>query len=166
MKGNRRRAQPERNGQFHGLVWALEDASADGATKARAAWALGILANGNAADSAAIAAAGAIPLLVELLSGGLDEGRANAAALTTSKACKVGTTECDGWLAVSVPNGIDGLAKSGGWEACYAWAASWSILKTPIDGKREQYTQPPSILIMINMYANTYVHVHASQSYG
>jgi|AntAceMinimDraft_11_1070367.scaffolds.fasta_scaffold143237_1 hypothetical protein len=75
--------------------------------------------------------------------------------LTTSKPCRVGTTECDGWRAVFVPNGIDGLAKSGGWGACCAWAASWFILKTPIDGKREEYTQPPSMLIMINMYANT-----------
>jgi vacuolar protein 8 len=61
-------------------VQVLKDASADGATKANAAFALGNLAAATDADNrAAIVAAGAIPLLVELLRGGSENGRANAA---------------------------------------------------------------------------------------
>jgi hypothetical protein len=71
-------AQLEQDGDLRGLVRVLEDASTDGATKANAARALGNLAAANANYKVAVATAGAIPLLVELLRGGSDEGKKNA----------------------------------------------------------------------------------------
>jgi len=61
------------------LVRLLEDASTDDTTKSNAARALCLFADANENNKAAVAAAGAIPPLVELLRGGSDEGRAEAA---------------------------------------------------------------------------------------
>jgi hypothetical protein len=72
-------AQLKRDKNFRGLVRALQDASADGATKANAAGALLNLANGDAANKAAMVTAGAIPPLVELVRGGSDQGKVSAA---------------------------------------------------------------------------------------
>jgi hypothetical protein len=68
-------AQLERDGDLRGLVRVLEDFSADGATKANAARALKMFAADNAANGRSVAAVGAIPLLVELLHGGPEEGQ-------------------------------------------------------------------------------------------
>ena len=57
----------------------LEDASTDDTTKSNAARALCLFADANENNRAAVAAAGAIPPLVELLRGGSGEGRAEAA---------------------------------------------------------------------------------------
>jgi hypothetical protein len=78
-------AQLEQDRDLCGLVRAREDASADSATKAKPAGALGNLASRNNADRAAVLAASAIPLLVELvelvelLRGGSEAGKAKAA---------------------------------------------------------------------------------------
>ena len=64
---------------LYGLVRVLEDASADDATKANAARVLGNIAAASYADNRAVVAAGAIPLLVEVLSGGSEWGREMAA---------------------------------------------------------------------------------------
>jgi vacuolar protein 8 len=61
------------------LVRLLEDASTDDTTKSNAARALCLFADANENNRVAVAAAGAIPPLVELLRGGSDEGRAEAA---------------------------------------------------------------------------------------
>jgi hypothetical protein len=60
-------------------VRVLEDTSADGATKVNAVRALVLFADAYAANKGAVAAAGAIPPLVELLHSGSDKGRAGAA---------------------------------------------------------------------------------------
>jgi hypothetical protein len=68
-----------RDGDLRGLVRVLEDASADVATKVNAARALWMFAAASDDDRVAVVVVGAIPALVELLSGGLDKGRAMAA---------------------------------------------------------------------------------------
>jgi hypothetical protein len=83
-----RLAQLEQEGNFRGLVQVLEDAIVDDASKANAARALGNLASGNNDIKAAIVAAGAIPLLMELLRDGSDLGKAMAAgALANLSSC-------------------------------------------------------------------------------
>jgi vacuolar protein 8 len=72
-------AQLEQDEDFCWLVRVLEDASAYNATKVNAARVLENLAWGNNANTAAFVAAGSLSPLVELLSGGWDEGRAYAA---------------------------------------------------------------------------------------
>jgi hypothetical protein len=73
-------AQLGRDADLCELVRVLEDASADDATKANAARALWMFAVADDDNTrAAVAAAGVIPRLVELLSGNLDEGRTQAA---------------------------------------------------------------------------------------
>ena len=72
-------AQLGRDGDLRGLVRLLEDASTDDTTKSNAARALCLFVDANENNRAAVAAAGAIPPLVELLRGGSDEGRAEAA---------------------------------------------------------------------------------------
>jgi hypothetical protein len=73
----------EREGDIRGLVRVLEDTSADCTTKAESAQALEhiMISYGRAVriDIAAVVAAGAIPLLAELLRGGSDKGRFAAA---------------------------------------------------------------------------------------
>jgi vacuolar protein 8 len=67
---------------LRGLVRVLEDASAGNATKANAAGKLARHARGDWGNprTKAVVVAGAIPSLVELLRGGLNEGKKNAAA--------------------------------------------------------------------------------------
>jgi hypothetical protein len=72
-------AQLLRDGDFRGLVRALEDATADDGIKANAAFALGMFSSTNAADKAAVVTEGAVKALMKLLRRGSDEGRANAA---------------------------------------------------------------------------------------
>jgi hypothetical protein len=72
-------AQLERDTALLGLVRVLEDASADNATKANAARLLVMFVRDTDDDTATIVEAGALPLLVEMLRGGSDEGWAKAA---------------------------------------------------------------------------------------
>jgi mannose/fructose-specific phosphotransferase system component IIA len=73
-------AQLEQSRDFCGLVRVLEDASADDATREKAARVLGNFERVvDRNDTATIMAAGALPLLVELLSSGSDKGRQQAA---------------------------------------------------------------------------------------
>jgi hypothetical protein len=85
-------AQLERDRDLRGLVRVLEDASADGATKANAARALKNLICGNDSNTVAVFMAGTLPQLVELLSVGLDEGRAEAAGVLRNIAYDVDYT--------------------------------------------------------------------------
>jgi vacuolar protein 8 len=63
---------------LHKLVWVLENASADAATKADAAEALGILVFDTNVSREAVMRAGTLPPLMELLSGSLERGRTYA----------------------------------------------------------------------------------------
>jgi hypothetical protein len=82
-------AQLERDGNICGLVRMLKNSSADSATKTNAAAALYDLASSNDANRAAVMRAGALPLLVELLSNGLDKEREDAAATLCSLAAGI-----------------------------------------------------------------------------
>jgi hypothetical protein len=65
-------------------VRVLEDASADVAMKANAAHVLGVLAAATKIDNVLVVAAGAIPLLAELLSSVSEKGREKAAGMLWS----------------------------------------------------------------------------------
>jgi hypothetical protein len=71
-------AQLERNGHISELVRVLEDASGVAAAKTHAARMLWNFMESNDANRAAIVEVGAVPLLVGLLSGDTEEGRAAA----------------------------------------------------------------------------------------
>jgi vacuolar protein 8 len=136
-------AQMERDGNFRGLVRALEDASANGATKANAVRALGDASRDThhtvaiveagaipilvAADRMRagrrphprwgdcsltlerplVAAAGAIPALVDLLRGGSDKGKGNAAGALLNMAYN----DVENRVSVAIANAIPPLVE-------------------------------------------------------
>jgi hypothetical protein len=94
-------AQLGRDGDLRGLVRVLEDASADDTTKGNAARALETFTAANEDNRAAVVAAGTIPLLVELLRGDSDEGRAKARGPWRTSHSTTTTTNVDAIMAVA-----------------------------------------------------------------